>query len=235
MVVMPAYNAARTLVSTHEAIPSDAVGEVLLVDDGSTDETIDVARTLPIKIISLPHNVGYGGNQKVCYLEALRREADVVVMLHPDGQYDPAVIPASSHRYSTGPRTWCWGAGCFYRARQGAAGCPSTATWQTSCSRRSKMRHWGRPLHTGYRAYSQSFLAAVPFLSNNFVIDTQLIAQAVAFSQKFAEVPIRTRYHPEASSTSLKANLGYGCATLFTMLRWRLHKAGIVKCKLFMR
>lgn len=92
-------------------------------------------------------------------------------------------------------------------------------------------------LHTGYRAYSHNFLATVPFLrnSNNFVFDTQLIAQAVAFSQRLVEVPIKTRYHPEASSTSMKANLGYGCATLLTMLLWRLHKAGLVRSKLFRR
>src|SRR5437879_6161387 len=90
---MPAYNAAKTLASTWEAIPDQTVGDVLLVDDGSQDATLEVARSLPIRTIALPHNVGYGGNQKVCYLEALRLGADVVVMLHPDGQYDPALIP----------------------------------------------------------------------------------------------------------------------------------------------
>src|SRR5439155_19304051 len=93
LVAMPAYNAARTLSATWEAIPPGAVDEVLLVDDGSRDETLAVAAGLPIRTIALPHNVGYGGNQKTCYLEALRLEADVVVMLHPAGQYDPAVIP----------------------------------------------------------------------------------------------------------------------------------------------
>ncbi|MEX2553242.1 MAG: glycosyltransferase family 2 protein [Actinomycetota bacterium] len=240
MAVMPAYNAARTLESIHGAIPPGAVGEVLLVDDGSTDETINIARTLPITIISLPHNVGYGGNQKVCCLEALQREADVVVMLHPDGQYDPAVIPDLVAPILDGTADLVLGSRMLVPGQARSGGMPLyrfVANKLLTAVENAALGTSASELHTGYRAYSQEFLKIVPFLrnSNNFVFDTQLIAQAIAFSQRLVEVPISTRYHPQASSTSWKANLGYGCATLFTMLRWRLHKAGIVKCNLFRR
>ena len=240
MVVMPAYNAARTLAATLEAIPAGTVREVLLVDDGSTDETLDVARALPIQVIPLPHNVGYGGNQKVCYLEALRRGADVVVMLHPDGQYDPAVIPALIGPILAGEADLVLGSRLLVPGTARAGGMPLyryAANKVLTAIENAALGLSASELHTGYRAYSNRFLATVPFLrnSNNFVFDTQLIAQAVAFSQRLAEVPIRTRYHPDASSTTLRANLEYGLSTLVTMVRWRLHRAGAWRCRLFQR
>jgi glycosyltransferase involved in cell wall biosynthesis len=240
MVVMPAYNAAGTLVSTHQAIPESCVDEVLLVDDGSSDETVDIARTLPLKIIALPHNVGYGGNQKVCYLEALRLGTDVVVMLHPDGQYDAAVIPDLVAPILAGNADLVLGSRMLQPGQARKGGMPVyrfVANKLLTAVENLALGTSASELHTGYRAYSSQFLELVPFLrnSNNFVFDTQMIAQSVAFYQRLVEVPIRTRYHPEASSTSLKANLVYGLATLLTMVRWRLHKAGILKCKLFRR
>ena len=240
MVVMPAYNAARTLAATLEGIPKETVSEVLLVDDGSTDETMDVARTLPIRTIPLPHNVGYGGNQKVCYLEALRRQADVVVMLHPDGQYDPAVIPTLIGPILAGRADLVLGSRMLVPGDARRGGMPLyrfAANKALTAVENAALGLSASELHTGYRAYSRGFLETVPFLrnSNDFVFDTQLIAQAVAFAQRLEEVPIRTRYHPEASSTSLRANLSYGLATLGTMVRWRLHRAGIVRSRLFRR
>ena len=238
LVVMPAYNAARTVCETWEAIPPDTVDEVLLVDDGSSDETLEVARSLPIRTISLPHNVGYGGNQKTCYLEALRLEADVVVMLHPDGQYDPVLLPHLIAPILEGRADFVLGSRMLVPGGARSGGMPLyryvankvlTAIENFALNRRFS------ELHTGYRAYSKSFLHTIPFMRNsdNFVFDSQVIAQAVAFGQRVVEVPIHTRYHTEASSTSMRANIVYSLSTLGVMVRWRLHKAGILKSRLF--
>jgi glycosyltransferase involved in cell wall biosynthesis len=238
LVVMPAYNAARTLCDTWQAIPPDTIHEVLLVDDGSSDDTLEVARTLPIRTISLPHNVGYGGNQKTCYLEALRLGADVVVMLHPDGQYDPVLLPELITPIVEGRADLVLGSRMLTPGGARSGGMPLyryvankvlTAIENLALNRRFS------ELHTGYRAYSRSFLETIPFMRNsdNFVFDTQLIAQAVAFDQRVVEVPIHTRYHADASSTSMKANVVYGLSTLGVMVRWLLHRARILKSRLF--
>lgn len=238
LVVMPAYNAARTLEATYHAIPKDVVDEVLLVDDGSGDATVEVAATLPIRTISLPHNVGYGGNQKTCYLEALRLGADVVVMLHPDGQYDPALLPDLVDPILSGEADLVLGSRMLLPGGARAGGMPlyrfvSNRALTAVENAMLGTRH--SELHTGYRAYSRRFLETIPFMRNSddFVFDTQLIAQAVAFGQRIAEIPIRTRYFPDASSTSMRANLRYGLGTLWTMVRYRLHRAGILRCRLF--
>jgi glycosyltransferase involved in cell wall biosynthesis len=238
LVVMPAYNAARTLSETWEAIPPNTVDEVLLVDDGSSDDTLEVARKLPIRTISLPHNVGYGGNQKTCYLEALRLGADVVVLLHPDGQYDPVLLPDLIAPIVEGRADLVLGSRMLIPGAARKGGMPRyrfvankvlTAIENVALNRRFS------ELHTGYRAYSKGFLQTIPFMRNSdhFVFDSQVIAQAVAFEQRVVEVPIHTRYHADASSTSMKANIVYGLSTLGVMIRWRLHKAGIVKSRLF--
>ncbi len=238
LVVMPAYNAARTLAATYTGIPREVVDEVLLVDDRSRDETLDVAARLPIRTIGLPHNVGYGGNQKTCYLEALRLGAEIVVMLHPDGQYDPAVIPDLIAPIQRGEADLVLGSRMMIPGGARAGKMPLyryvsnkalTAVENTMLGTRFS------ELHTGYRAYSRSFLETVPFLrnSNDFVFDSQVIAQAVAFGQRVVEVPIQTRYFPEASSTSMRANLRYGMATLWTMVRFRLHRARLLRSRLF--
>ncbi|MDP8937038.1 MAG: glycosyltransferase family 2 protein [Actinomycetota bacterium] len=235
---MPAYNAARTLESTYHAIPKDVVDEVLLVDDGSGDGTLEVAATLPIRTISLPHNVGYGGNQKTCYLEALRSGADVVVMLHPDGQYDPALLPDLVEPIVAGRAAMVLGSRMLEPGGARAGGMPLYRFVSNKALTAIENRMLGTAyseLHTGYRAYSRSFLEAVPFMRNSddFVFDTQLIAQAVAFGQPIAEVPIQTRYFAEASSTSMRANIRYGLGTVWTMVRYRLHRAGVLRSRLF--
>ena len=238
IVVMPAYNAARTLASTWRAIPPEVVDDVLLVDDRSHDETLTVAAGLPIRVLALPHNVGYGGNQKTCYLEALRLDADIVVMLHPDGQYDPALIPRLIEPIVRGEADLCLGSRMIIPGGARRGGMPLYRLVSnkvlTSIENRALETSFSE-LHTGYRAYSRRFLQTVPFLrnSNEFVFDTQIIAQAVAFGLQIAEVPIETRYHADASSTSMRANIRYGLGTLATMVRYRLDRHGIVSSRLF--
>ena len=238
LVVMPAYNAARTLTDTWAGISRDVVDEVLLVDDRSVDGTLDVAAKLPIRTIGLPHNVGYGGNQKTCYLEALRLDADIVVMLHPDGQYDPAVIPDLIAPIRRGEADLVLGSRMLIPGAARAGRMPLyryVSNRALTAIENWMLRTHFSELHTGYRAYSRRFLETVPFLrnSNDFVFDSQIIAQAVALDQRVVEVPIQTRYFADASSTSMRANLRYGFATLWTMVRYRLHAAGVLRSRLF--
>jgi len=238
VVVMPAYNAARTLAATWEALPRDSVDEVLLVDDGSHDATLEVAAQLPIRTIGLPHNVGYGGNQKTCYLEALRMGADVVVMLHPDGQYDPAVLPALVKPIVAGQADMVLGSRMLIPGGARAGRMPLyrfVSNRALTTMENAILRTSFTDLHTGYRAYSRKFLETVPFMRNsdNFVFDSQVVAQAVAFDQRVVEVPINTRYHSEASSTSMRANVVYGTDTLWTMARYALHRARLLRSRLF--
>jgi glycosyltransferase involved in cell wall biosynthesis len=238
LVVMPAYNAARTLADTWAGISREVVDEVLLVDDRSVDATLEVASKLPIRTIGLPHNVGYGGNQKTCYLEALRLEADIVVMLHPDGQYDPAVLPDLIAPIQRGEADLVLGSRMLIPGGARAGHMPLYRFVSNKALTAIENRMLGTrfsELHTGYRAYSRRFLETVPFLrnSNDFVFDSQIIAQAVALNQRVVEVSIQTRYFAEASSTSMRANFRYGFATLWTMVRYQLHTAGVLRSRLF--
>jgi glycosyltransferase involved in cell wall biosynthesis len=184
---------------------------------------------LPIRTLGLPHNVGYGGNQKTCYLEALRLGADVVVMLHPDGQYDPALIPDLIAPVLAGDADMVLGSRMLIPGAARRGRMPLYRFVSNKVLTRIENAVLGRSfseLHTGYRAYSRRFLETVPFLrnSNDFVFDTQVIAQAVAFDQRVVEIPIQTRYHPDASSTSMRANIRYGFGTLAVMARFSLHR-----------
>jgi glycosyltransferase involved in cell wall biosynthesis len=238
LVVMPAYNAGRTLVETWGKIPANVVDEVLLVDDGSHDDTLKVAAGLPIRTISLPHNVGYGGNQKTCYLEALRLGAEVIVMLHPDGQYDPALLPDLVGPVARDEADLVLGSRMLVPGGARAGGMPLYRYVSNKALTAIENKMLGTAyseMHTGYRAYSRRFLETVPFMRNSdsFVFDTEVIAQAVAFGQRIVEVPITTRYFPEASSTSMRANIRYGLGTLGTMVRYRLHRAGVMRSRIF--
>jgi glycosyltransferase involved in cell wall biosynthesis len=237
IVVMPAYNAARTLRMTWEEIPEGWVDLVILVDDHSADDTLAVARELSLNIVAHPHNVGYGGNQKTCYIEALRAGADIVVMLHPDGQYDPSLIPSLTRPILEGGADMVLGSR-FLGGGTLAGGMPRYKyignRFLTAVENRTLGIEFSE-LHTGYRAYSRAFLETIPFMrnANDFSFDTEVIAQAVAFEQRILEVPVSTRYFDDASSTSLSQSIVYGLETLYVMARFALHKSGVWKSRKF--
>jgi glycosyltransferase involved in cell wall biosynthesis len=238
VVVMPALNAARTLERTVEAIPPGCVDEVILVDDKSTDATLDVARTLPLHFIWHPHNVGYGGNQKTCYLEALQRGADVVVMLHPDGQYEPELIPKLIEPILRGEADMVLGSRLAERGAALAGGMPRYKYLANRLLTAIENRVLGTQLselHTGYRAYSRHFLMTVPFLRNSldYSFDSEVLMQAAHFGFRIAEVPARSLYFDDASSITLWPATVYGSKTLWGALRLILHRAGVWRSRKF--
>ncbi|HLI55761.1 MAG TPA: glycosyltransferase family 2 protein [Actinomycetota bacterium] len=237
-VVMPALNAARTLELTVGSIPRDVVDEVILVDDNSSDNTVELARRLNIRVIWHPHNVGYGGNQKTCYLDALQRDPDVVVMLHPDGQYDASLIPDLIRPIVEGQADLVLGSRLAEPGMAIAGGMPRykylANRFLTSCENVALGTKLSE-MHTGYRAYSRQLLLTVPFLRNSldFSFDSELLMQAVHFGFRIAEVPARTRYFAEASSIDFKNSTKYGLQTLEMAGRFLLNRWGVVKCRKF--
>jgi glycosyltransferase involved in cell wall biosynthesis len=242
IVVMPAYNAALTLADTLARFPHGLVDEIILVDDFSRDNTIEVARRLSesMALIAIPHphNVGYGGNQKTCYMEALRRGADVIVMVHPDGQYDPAFLPEIVKPIFNGEADVVLGSRMLARGGARAGGMPwwkrlgnAFLTGLENAVFRRNLSEY----HTGYRAFSRRFLQTVPFLRNSrdFVFDSEMLAQAVAFDFRIAEIPVTTKDFDEATSVSFRASSIYGSKTLWVLVRFALHRLGIVPSPLF--
>ena len=233
VIVMPAYNAAKTIEDTVRAIPKGYYDEIVVVDDHSRDDTLERARALSLKAIRHPHNVGYGGNQKTCYMEALRDGATIVVMLHPDGQYDPGIIPEMIRPIREGRADMVLGSRMMLPGAARAGGMP---LWKRIANRfltaveNLAMGRRFTECHTGYRAYSRRFLETVPFLrnSNGFVFDTEVIFQAVQFGLPVVEVPVASRYFDDASSVGFRQGVVYGLGTLFTALRFLLHRWGIV-------
>jgi len=238
IVVMPARNAARTLELTVSAIPSEYVDEIILVDDKSSDDTVELARHLPIRVIWHPHNVGYGGNQKTCYLEALQRGAEVVVMLHPDGQYEPHLIPDLIAPILAGEADLVLGSRMAEPGMARAGGMPlykRVANRALTTVENGILGTHLSEMHTGYRAYSRELLLTVPFLRNalDFSFDSELLMQAVYFGFRIAEVPARSRYFDDASSTTLRQASVYGVKTLAVAGRLILHRRGIVRSRKF--
>jgi glycosyltransferase involved in cell wall biosynthesis len=228
VVVMPAYNAAQTLERTYNDLPSGVVDHVILVDDVSHDETVAIAQQLGLKVIVHIQNRGYGGNQKTCYIEALRDGADVVVMLHPDYQYDSRLVPELIAPILEGRADLVLGSR-FLDSGTLAGGMP---VWKYISNRFLTITEnlvLGQHLsecHTGFRAYSRRLLETIPFLLNSdkFVFDTEVIAQTVAFGFQMTEIPVPTRYFAEASSVNFRNSVIYGLNTLATMGRFLLDR-----------
>jgi glycosyltransferase involved in cell wall biosynthesis len=239
VVVMPAYNAAKTLERTYADIPAGVVDRVILVDDVSRDETVEIAQRLGLRVVIHVQNRGYGGNQKTCYIEALKDGADVIVMLHPDYQYDSRRIPALIDPILRGEADLVLGS----RLASGGALAGGMPRYKYISNRFLTIVEnlaFGQHLsecHTGFRAYSRRLLTTIPFVLNSdkFVFDTEIIAQTVAFGFRIAEVSVPTRYFPEASSVNFRNSVIYGLATLGVVVRYLADRAGLARSAQFHR
>jgi GT2 family glycosyltransferase len=230
VIVLPAYRAAKTLAEVVGDIPKGHADRILLVDDASADATVSVATALHLDVIRHTRNLGYGGNQKTCYRRALQMGADVVVMLHPDGQYDPTIIPNLCRVIEAGDADIVLGSR-WLGIDPAKAGMPWWKRLGNRFLTATENRVLGLKLseyHTGYRAYSRRFLETIPFLENSddFVFDTQVLIQAATFGFKIGEVPAIGRYHEDASSVSFKTSTVYGLKTLAALLTYVAHRAG---------
>jgi glycosyltransferase involved in cell wall biosynthesis len=237
VVVMPAYNAEKTLERTLDDIPRDWVDEIILVDDRSRDRTVEIARSLGLRVFVHEKNKGYGGNQKTCYREALRLGGDIMVMVHPDHQYDPTVIPQlikpllndecdavfgsrmlGGRPLEGGMPKWKYLGNIFLTAMENAA-----------------FYMYLTEYHSGLRAYTRRYLETVKFElnSDDFVFDSQIIAQGVIHKMRIREIPIATRYFEEASRIGFLRSVVYGLSILKTLVKFKLHKKRIVRSDQF--
>ena len=227
VIVMPAYNAEHTLRRTLDEVPTDVVDEVILVDDYSHDRTYELAQNLGLRALRHDANRGYGANQKTCYAAALARDADVVVMLHPDYQYAPRLITAMAAMITSGEFDAVLGSRILGRgALQG--GMPFykyIANRFLTFAENLLLGYKFTEYHTGFRAWSRILLESLPIErnSNDFVFDNQMLVQACHFGFRIGEISCPTRYFPEASSISFRRSLIYGFGVLWTALRYRLH------------
>ncbi|MCX6790504.1 MAG: glycosyltransferase family 2 protein [Candidatus Kaiserbacteria bacterium] len=229
IVVLPAYNAVKTLEKTVADIPKSLVDEILLVDDGSNDETVSLARSLGLTVVIHEMNRGYGANQKTCYREALARGADIVVMLHPDYQYDPKLIKYFVSFIQEGYFDLMLGSRIRSRKETLAGGMPRYKyyanrflTLVENVATGYNLSEW----HTGMRAYTREVLEDIDFMHNSddFVFDTQILFQAIEKSYRIGEIPVPVRYFPDASSINFSRSIEYGFGTLFIALRyWFVH------------
>ena len=232
-VVLPAYNAAKTLIETYNEIPMDIVDEVILVDDASIDETTKIAAQLKLQLIVHEKNKGYGGNQKSCYSAALQTNADIIIMLHPDYQYTPKLISAMAHLLESGEFDIVLGSRILGgKAMKG--GMPVykyiSNRFLTLCQNLlmgAKLSEY----HTGYRAYTRNVLEKLPWMinSDDFIFDNQFLSQAIYAHFRIAEITCPTKYFKEASSINFRRSLKYGLGCLSTALVFRLSKMGISK------
>ncbi len=231
VIVMPAYNAAKTLERTYADIPHDIVHHVILVDDVSRDETVEIARQLGLEVIVHRQNLGYGGNQKTCYDRALEWGADVVVMLHPDYQYDATRIPDLVAPIVAGEKDLMLGS--RFLGDPLAGGMPKWKYLSNRFLTGVENLAFGLHLseyHTGLRAYSRRLLETIPYRlnSDDFVFDQDLIAQVVAARRlEIGEIAVPTRYFEEASSVNFRRSVVYGLSTLRVVTRYLLHRTGV--------
>lgn len=236
-VVLPAYNAEKTLNQTVSEIPTEYIDDIILVDDASRDRTAEAARELGLHTVIHPRNLGYGGNQKTCYAEALARGAEVVVMLHPDYQYTPKLLVAMASLVAVGQYDIVLGSRIL---SEGAlrGGMPFYKYVSNRFLTLVQNLLMGKKLseyHTGYRAFSRKVLETLPLHHNSddFIFDNQMLAQAVWFGFSIGEISCPTKYFPEASSINFRRSLVYGLGVLKTSVQYRLNRLGLLKSSIF--
>jgi glycosyltransferase involved in cell wall biosynthesis len=237
IVVMPAYNAEKTLEITYSEIPFDIVDEVLLVDDASDDKTVEIAKRLGIKYLQHSKNLGYGGNQKTCYNKALELGADIVIMLHPDYQYTPKLIHSMAYIIANDIYPVVFGSRILGKGAL-KGGMPiykyianRILTFLQNLIINQKLSEY----HTGYRAYSSEVLRKINYQNNSddFIFDNEVIAQIFMAGYEIAEITCPTKYFKEASSINFFRSIKYGFGVLRVSLLYFFHKAGIIKSKIF--
>lgn len=238
VIVMPAYNAAKTVKDTFKEIPPAYRKHVILVDDHSSDNTVEVAEKLGIKVFSHPNNLGYGGNQKTCYWEALKLNPDVVVMLHPDYQYDATMIPYLVQPILDGKYDFMFGSRIATKRGALEGGMPPIKYYvnRVVCFIQNILLGVNFTEHfSGFRAYSSKLLKKVPFqrFSNDFVFDQEMTISTLSFGFRIGEIPIPTRYHDKASSIKFLKGTKFVLEGFMTIFSYYLHKLGIKKDRRF--
>lgn len=237
VVVMPSYNAARTLERTVAEIPREIVDEILLVDDASSDETVEIANLLGLKVFLHETNFGYGRNQKTCYREALRLGADIVVMVHPDYQYSPNLIVPMTGMIAYGEYDAVIGSRILGKGAL-AGGMPVykyISNRLLTLFQNILLNYKLSEYHTGFRAFSREVLETLPLGENSddFVFDNQMLAQAIFFKFRIGEISTPTKYFEEASTINFSRSLKYGLGVLATSLSYRLHRLKLVRSRVF--
>ena len=237
IVVLPAYNAAKTLGITIRDIPKDLVDDIILVDDASSDNTVELAKELGLKVFVHNKTFGYGANQKTCYKKALEMGAEIIVMVHPDYQYDPKIIPNLIEPIQKGVADAVFGS----RMMKGGALEGGMPLWKHNTNilltaiENIALGTYLTEYHSGFRAYSSKYLNTANFMSNsdNFIFDNEIVAQGIYHCLKIEEIPIRTRYFDEASSIKLLPSIFYGLGIFKTILKYILHSKGIITFRQF--
>jgi len=238
IAVLPAYNAEKTLAATLADVPAGSVDEFILVDDGSKDRTVELAREMGLTVIQHPENRGYGGNQKTCYRTALEHGADIIVMIHPDYQYDSRVIPHAVGIIELGICDVVLGSRVRSRHEAIASGMP----WWKYIANRALTSFENFALgqnlgdfHSGFRVYRREVLETIPFdrNSDDFVFDTQFLVQAIHHQFRLGDIPVPVRYFKEASSINFRRSLKYGITTVLTVGRYWLHRLRLWRTDLF--
>ncbi|MBN2208797.1 MAG: glycosyltransferase family 2 protein [Candidatus Coatesbacteria bacterium] len=237
VVVMPAFNAEKTLMATYDDVPKDTVDRIILVDDASSDATAQIAEQLGLSVFVHDHNLGYGGNQKTCYKEAIEAGADIVVMTHPDYQYTPKLITAMSAMIASGEFDVVLGSRILGVGAL-SGGMPRhkyLANRFLTFIQNALLRHKLSEYHTGYRAFSRESLLRLPLLENSddFVFDNEILAQAIYFGLRIGEISCPTKYFPEASTISFRRSVRYGLGVLWTCVRFVLHKWSLARFRIF--
>ena len=238
VIVLPAYNAGKTLLRTLAEIPDEYREHIILVDDASIDDTVKVAKEAGITVFEHDKNRGYGGNQKTCYREALKIGADIVVMLHPDHQYDASMIPDMVYPLLRKEADAVFGSRML-GGKPLEGGMPYwkyLANVLLTASANIIFRRYLTEIHSGFRAYTRKYLETVDLERNSedFIFDTEIIAQGMANNLSFQEVPIVTRYFPEASSINFGRSVIYGIGILSVLLKFWLHRTGLIKIRKFL-